>query len=72
MFHKLLVNQALLGPMGASQSLGVILDGAARHTAEGHEFVKKSMAAGFKEAVRARDEPFGDFGASTYKGKPPG
>jgi enoyl-CoA hydratase len=70
-FHKMLVNQALFGPMGASQTLGVVLDGAARHTAEGHEFVRRSMAGGFKQAVKARDEPFGDYGASTYKGKPP-
>ena len=28
----------------------------------------KYTKAGFKEAVRRRDEPFGDFGASTFKG----
>jgi len=26
------------------------------------------MLAGFREAVRERDEPFGDHGPSTFKG----
>ena len=71
-FHKLLINQALGGPVQASQALGTLLDGAARHTAEGHEFAARAVAGGFKAAVRDRDEPFGDLGPSTYKGKPPG
>jgi enoyl-CoA hydratase len=61
--HKLLVNQALYAQgLAATQALGVVFDGVARHTPEGHEFVRKSIADGFKEAVRDRDEPFGDFG----------
>lgn len=71
-FHKLLVNQALVGPLGGGQMLGTLLDGSARHTAEGHAFVARSIAGGFKAAVQERDEPFGDFGPRTYKGKPPG
>ncbi len=63
--HKLLVNQALYAQgLAATQALGVVFDGVARHTPEGHEFVRKSVSEGFKEAVRERDEPFGDVGLS--------
>ena len=37
-------------------------DGIARHTPEGHAFVADAVEHGFREAVRHRDEPFGDFG----------
>jgi enoyl-CoA hydratase/carnithine racemase len=43
-------------------------DGVARHTPEGYEFQRQAMQDGFREAVRARDEPFGDRGSSTFKG----
>ncbi|MSO42338.1 MAG: crotonase/enoyl-CoA hydratase family protein [Solirubrobacterales bacterium] len=62
--HKLLVNQALYSQgLEATQALGVFFDGIARHTPEGHDFARRA-AEGFKEAVRERDEPFGDFGLS--------
>jgi enoyl-CoA hydratase len=61
--HKLLVNQALYAQgLQATQALGVFFDGIARHTPEGFEFQRRAAEAGFKEAVRERDEPFGDFG----------
>jgi enoyl-CoA hydratase len=61
--HKLLVNQALYAQgLQATQSLGVFFDGIARHTPEGFAFQRRAAEAGFKEAVRERDEPFGDFG----------
>ncbi|MGH2954162.1 MAG: crotonase/enoyl-CoA hydratase family protein [Solirubrobacterales bacterium] len=61
--HKLLVNQALWAQgLGATQALGTLLDGIARHTPEGHEWARRAAEAGFKQAVRERDEPFGDFG----------
>jgi enoyl-CoA hydratase len=61
--HKLLVNQALYAQgLQATQVLGTFFDGIARHTREGHEFVRRAAEAGFKEAVRERDEPYGDFG----------
>jgi len=61
--HKLLVNQALYAQgLAATQALGTVFDGIARHTPEGHEFVRKAAESGFKEAVRERDEPFGDLG----------
>jgi enoyl-CoA hydratase len=61
--HKLLVNQALYAQgLQATQSLGVFFDGIARHTPEGFAFQRRAAEAGFKEAVRERDEPFGDLG----------
>jgi enoyl-CoA hydratase len=61
--HKLLVNQALYAQgLQATQELGVFFDGIARHTPEGFAFQRRAAEAGFKEAVRERDEPFGDFG----------
>ncbi|HEX6585618.1 MAG TPA: crotonase/enoyl-CoA hydratase family protein [Solirubrobacterales bacterium] len=61
--HKLLVNQALYAQgLHATQALGVFFDGIARHTPEGFAFQRRAAEAGFKEAVRKRDEPFGDYG----------
>jgi enoyl-CoA hydratase len=66
---KLLVNQSLYAQgLHTTQALGTLLDGAARHTPEGYRFQQRAMQAGFREAVRDRDEPFGDHGASTFKG----
>jgi enoyl-CoA hydratase len=45
-----------------------VFDGIARHTKEGYAFAAQSMAEGFKAAVSARDDPFGDRGPSTFKG----
>jgi enoyl-CoA hydratase len=60
---KLLVNQALYSQgLYASQALGTVFDGVARHTPEGFAFQHRAAEAGFKQAVRERDEPFGDFG----------
>ena len=67
--HKLLVNQTVMAAgLHTTQLLGTIFDGISRHTAEGYAFQKRAAEAGFKQAVRERDEPFGDFGASTFKG----
>jgi enoyl-CoA hydratase len=61
--HKLLVNQALYAQgLHATQQLGVFFDGIARHTPEGFEWQRLAAEKGFKEAVRQRDEPFGDAG----------
>ena len=45
-----------------SRRLGTFFDGVARHTQEGMDFVSRSTEVGFREAVRERDEPFGDYG----------
>jgi enoyl-CoA hydratase len=61
--HKLLVNQALYAQgLQATQVLGTVFDGIARHTPEGFDFQRRAAESGFKQAVRERDEPFGDFG----------
>ena len=66
---KLLVNQSLYAQgLHQTQALGTIFDGIARHTKEGYAFQQRAAQDGFKQAVRERDEPFGDFGASTFKG----
>ena len=66
---KLLINQTVLAAgLQPAQSLGTILDGIARHTKEGYAFQSRAAEVGFKQAVRERDEPFGDFGSSTFKG----
>jgi enoyl-CoA hydratase len=57
---KLTLNQAAYAQgLAATQALGVVFDGVARHTPEGYAFQQRAAAAGFKEAVRERDEPFG-------------
>lgn len=66
---KLLLNQTVLSQgLAATQILGTVFDGIARHTREGYAFQKRCAEVGFKQAVRERDEPFGDFGRSTFKG----
>jgi enoyl-CoA hydratase len=66
---KLLVNQSLYAQgLPATQVLGTVLDGIARHTKEGYGFQQRAAEAGFRTAVRERDEPFGDHGSSTFKG----
>ncbi len=45
-----------------SRLLGFIFDGVARHTQEGRDFVARAQEIGWREAVRERDRPFGDYG----------
>jgi enoyl-CoA hydratase len=61
---KLLCNQTAenMG-MASTRLLGSLFDGIARHTQEGLDFVTRSNEVGFRQAVRERDEPFGDYGA---------
>jgi enoyl-CoA hydratase len=64
---KLLVNQTLEAQgLRQSQTLGTFFDGIARHTEEGHGFVRRAAESGFREAVRERDEPFGDHGLDGF------
>ncbi len=66
---KLLVNQTIHAQgLHSTQTLGTIFDGIARHTPEGYAFQQRAAQAGFREAVRERDEPYGDHGSSTFKG----
>jgi enoyl-CoA hydratase len=66
---KLLVDQALHAQgLHATQLIGTVFDGIARHTPEGYAFQQRAAQEGFRAAVRERDEPFGDLGRSTFKG----
>ena len=57
---KLLVNETVHAQgLHATQVLGTVFDGAARHTREGYAFQARAAAEGFKSAVAARDAPFG-------------
>lgn len=69
MMMKLLLNQSVMQQgLHTTQLLGTVFDGITRHTKEGYAFQQRAAEAGFKQAVRERDEPFGDFGLSTFKG----
>jgi enoyl-CoA hydratase len=58
---KLLVNQALYAQgLHATQALGTVFDGVARHTPEGFAFQRRAAEGGWTEAVRDRDAPYGD------------
>jgi len=61
---KLLCNQTVEN-MGfqSSRLLGTLFDGIARHTQEGIDFVRRAMEVGWRQAVRERDDPFGDYGS---------
>ena len=65
---KLLCNQTAenMG-MASTRTLGVLFDGIARHTQEGLDFVGRAGEVGFREAVRERDDPFGDYGSRKRK-----
>jgi len=61
---KLLCNQTAesMG-LASTRTLGTLFDGIARHTQEGLDFVARAQAVGFRDAVRERDDPFGDYGS---------
>ena len=60
---KLAMNTVLYQQgVATSRMVSTVFDGIARHTPEGHAFVADAVEHGFREAVRHRDEPFGDFG----------
>ncbi len=69
MMTKLALNSALLAQgVHTSGVLGTVFDGIARHTREGHAFVARAAQAGFRQAVRERDDPFGDAGRTVFRG----
>src|SRR3954464_14750414 len=56
---KLLVNQTLYAQgLHATQVLGTVFDGIARHTPEGYAFQARAAEVGFRQAVAERDAPF--------------
>lgn len=61
MMAKLALNSALLAQgLATSGMISTVFDGIARHTPEGYAFQARAATEGFREAVRRRDEPFGD------------
>ncbi len=66
MMVKLAMNSALYQQgVANSAMISTVFDGVARHTPEGHAFVADAREHGFRDAVRHRDEPFGDHGRAT-------
>src|SRR5436309_14956539 len=61
--NKLLINQAFEN-MGlrTTQLLGTLFDGITRHTEEAYRWVDDFSKLGFRETIRRRDAPFGDYG----------
>ncbi len=68
---KLVVNQAYenMG-LAATQTLGSILDGLMRNTADGRRFVEQAEREGVPAAVAARDGPFADYGQAPAAQRP--
>lgn len=62
MMVKLALNSAL-SAQGTTNStmIGTVLDGMARHTREGYAFQQRAAAVGYRQAVKERDQPFGDY-----------
>ena len=61
MMAKLALNSALLAQgVATSGMVSTVFDGIARHTREGYAFQQRAAEVGFRQAVRERDEPFGD------------
>ncbi len=53
-----------------SRMLGFVFDGVARHTQEGLDFVSRAQEVGWRDAVRERDAPFGDYGERRDRPRP--
>jgi enoyl-CoA hydratase len=49
--------------IASTVTLNTLFDGIARHTQEGMDFVRRAEEVGFRQAVRERDDPFGDYGS---------
>jgi len=61
MMVKLALNSSLLAQGVANSAMvSTVFDGVSRHTREGYAFQMRAATVGFREAVRERDEPFGD------------
>lgn len=61
MMIKLALNSSLLSQGVANSTMvSTVFDGVSRHTREGYAFALRAATVGFREAVRERDEAFGD------------
>ncbi|MFE0748475.1 crotonase/enoyl-CoA hydratase family protein [Gordonia sp. NPDC058843] len=65
---KLALNSALLA-QGVTNSgmISTVFDGISRHTREGYAFQQRAATAGFREAVRERDEVNGDWKRAQFR-----
>ncbi len=54
--QKLVINQAVEATLNATQRLATVFDGISRHSPEGLNFRARAESAGWKQAVRERDE----------------
>jgi enoyl-CoA hydratase len=61
--NKLLINQAFEN-MGlrTTQLLGTLFDGMTRHTEEAYRWAESFREKGFRQVIRERDAPWGDYG----------
>jgi len=66
--NKLLINQAFEN-MGlrTTQLLGTFFDGITRHTEEAYQWAESFDEKGFREVIRERDRPWGDYGEAPKK-----
>ena len=67
--NKLLINQAFEN-MGlrTTQLIGTLFDGVARHTEEAYRWAESFEEKGFREVIRERDAPWGDYGEKPKAG----
>ncbi|KAA0912237.1 crotonase/enoyl-CoA hydratase family protein [Aquicoccus porphyridii] len=68
--HKMVVNQAMEMTINSTQRLATVFDGITRHSPEGLNFKARSEEAGWKQAVRDRDEGTWDWTANEPLPKP--
>jgi len=63
--NKLLINQAF-DNMGlrTTQLLGTLFDGITRHTEEARRWEEAIVERGFRQVIRERDDPWGDYGSA--------
>ena len=63
--NKLLINQAF-DNMGlrTTQLLGTLFDGVTRHTEEARRWEESIRDQGFRQVIKDRDDPWGDYGSA--------
>ncbi|WP_018162103.1 crotonase/enoyl-CoA hydratase family protein [Smaragdicoccus niigatensis] len=68
MMVKLALNSSLVTQgVANSTMISTVFDGISRHTREGYAFQQHATTAGFRDAVRERDEPFGDYKRTQFQ-----
>lgn len=68
MMAKLALNSALYNQgVANSGMISTVFDGISRHTREGYAFQLRAATVGFREAVRERDEPYGDYKRAQFE-----